>query len=155
VLTVSPDQQTLTIDTETTLPDGKVERSQDIEQRVGAGRGLAGTWRSANPGLDVADTIALTALADGRIRWAIPEDGNFFDVAPNGPPAINQGPRAVPTVKLAVQTVSPTEMRWTETIADKPFTYGIDILAADGSLIETTWTVQFPADKQKAVYRSQ
>ncbi|WP_158554856.1 hypothetical protein [Methylovirgula sp. 4M-Z18] len=58
-------------------------------------------------------------------------------------------------MKLAVQTVSPTEMGWTETVDDKPFMYGIDILAGDGSLIETSWTAQFPAEQQKAVYRPQ
>ncbi len=62
ILTVSPDQQTLTIDTKAILPDGGEERSQDILQRVGDGRGLPGTWRSTKPGLDVAETITLTAL---------------------------------------------------------------------------------------------
>lgn len=152
VLRVSPDERTLTIDTETVLPAGGVRRSKEVELRIGDGAGLAGTWRSAKAGINVADTITLSALSGGAIRWGSPEDGNYFVVVPDGSPSVNQGARAVASVKLAVRTVSPTEMRWTETIDGKPFMEGIDMLANDGSLVETTWADQFPAEIQKAVY---
>jgi hypothetical protein len=43
-------------------------------------------------------------------------------------------------------------MPWTETIDGKPFMEGIDMLENDGSLVETTWADQFPAEIQKATY---
>jgi hypothetical protein len=153
LLRISPDQHTLTIETDATTPNGATRHSQDIEQRIGPGHGLAGTWRSTQTGLHVAETLTIAALSGGRLQWGAPEDGNFFVVTPNGPPATNQGPRAVATVQLTLRTVSPTEWRWTETIAGKPYMEGRDTITSDGSLTETTWPDQFPTDKQRAVYR--
>jgi hypothetical protein len=152
VLRVSPDQRTLVIDTEAISPSGAVQRSRDIEQRIGEGHGLAGTWRSTKVGINVPEKITLSAASGGAILWGAPEDGNYFVVVPDGPPAVNVGPRAVASVKLAVRTASPTELRWTETIDGKPYMEGIDMLAKDGSLVETTWADQFPSEIQKAVY---
>ena len=74
-------------------------------------------------------------------------------VTSNGPPAVNQGPRAVSSVTMSLRVVSPTEMRWTVMISAKPFMEGNDTLDPDGSLVETSWTDQFPGERQRAVYR--
>jgi hypothetical protein len=155
LLQISADQQTLTIETDATTPSGAIRHSQDIERRVGPGHGLAGTWRSTQSGLHVADTLTITALPGGRLQWGAPEDGNYFILTPNGPAATNQGPRAVASVQLTLRTTSATGLRWTETLAGKPYMEGMDTLAPDGSLTETTWPDQFPAEKQQAVYHRQ
>jgi hypothetical protein len=152
ILRVSRDQNTLVIDTEATSPAGVVQRSQDVEQRVGHGRGLAGTWRSTKLGVNVADTITLQDDGGGRIRWGAPAEGNYFTVVPGGQPAINQGPRAVKSVELAVSRIAPDEMRWTETIGGKPYMEGADKLSGNGTLTETTWPDRMPMEKQIAVY---
>ncbi len=152
LLRLSPDQRTLRIDTVATSETGTVTRSREIERRVGPGHGLAGTWRSGEPGGDVPRTLVLRAQAGGRMLISAPEQGNAFVVLPNGPPAANQGPRAVAGVQLRVRMVSATEMRWTETIAHHAYLEGTDRLAPDGTLTETTWPDQFPAEKEQAVY---
>jgi hypothetical protein len=154
-LRVSPDQNTLTIDTQAISPDGSTHTSQEVEQRIGSGEGLAGTWRTTEAGQNVPTTITLAALSGGRIQMGAPQDGNYFVVIPNGPPAANQGPRAVPDAGLILREPSPTELRWTETLGGKPFQEGIDKLEDDGSLLETSWYDHFPADRQRATYLRQ
>ena len=152
ILRISPDQQTLVIDSETVDPEGNTHKSQDVEQRVGAGEGLAGVCRSRTPGINVPMTVFLSVLDDGRIQIGTPEDGNFFVVTPNGPAAANQGPRATAGAKLLLRRISATEMRWTVMLGENPFQEGIDVLSATGELIETTWTEKFPRERQQAVY---
>ena len=44
-------------------------------------------------------------------------------------------------------------MRWTVMVAGKPYMEGLDTLEPNGSLTETTWTDQFPEERQRAVYQ--
>lgn len=152
-LRITPDQQTLTIDSETVEPGGGVHRSQDVEHRVGSGQDLAGTWRATTPGINVPTTIVLQRLADGRMRIDDPQDGNYFVAIPGGPPAVNQGPRAVSAARLVLRSLSPTEMRWTVELQGRPYQHAIDTLSAGGDLIETSWSEMSPGERQRAVYR--
>lgn len=152
-LRITPDQRTLIINSETAGPDGSVKWSQDVEQRVGKGNGLAGTWRSKTPGINVPATIFLKVMDAGQIRIGSPDEGNYFVLTPDGPAAANQGPRATPDATLKLRRISPNEMQWTALLAGKPFQEGIDVLTKDGDLLETTWTEKFPDEKQRAVYR--
>ncbi len=151
-LRITPDRKTLVIDTEAVTPGGLARKSHEVVERVGAGQGLAGTWRSTTRGVNVAEILSVRRLPDGRLQWGAPSDGNYFVVAPNGPPAVNQGPRAAGDATMSLRQVSPVEMRWTIMIADRPFMEGVDTLESDGHLVETSWTDQFPDEKQRAAY---
>ena len=151
-LRITPDDKALVIDTDAVMPDGQVRHSHEVDERVGPGQGLAGTWRSTEQGLNVAETLSLRRLPDGRWQWGAPAEGNYYVVAPDGPPAVNQGPRAVGNVTMSLRTASPVEMRWTVMIAGRPFMEGVDTLGPDGRLVETSWTDQFPDERQRAAY---
>ena len=155
ILRVTPDQRSLVIDSDTVDPEGGVHRSQDVENRVGTGQGLAGTWRSRTAGINVPARIVLKVLDGGRIRIGAPEDRNYFIVTPDGPAAVNQGPRATSDARLTLRRVSARELRWTVTLAGRPFQDGIDTLSEAGDLIETSWMDKLPGEKQRAVYRRQ
>lgn len=150
-LRITPDGKTLVIDTKAVTPNKGVH-STERDERVEAGRGLAGTWRSTQKGINIAETLRLQQLQDGRMQWGAPSDGNYFVVEPNGPPAVNQGPSSVNNVTMSLRRISPVEMRWTVMLAAKPFMEGVDTLGPDGRLVETSWTDQFPDERQRAVY---
>lgn len=98
VIKVTPDQQALLIHTVAHQPDGGTHVSDEQLQRVGAGLGLAGTWRSTVPGINVASTIGLSDAGAGQIRWQFPEDQQYFVALPGGRAAAYQGLHAVPGV---------------------------------------------------------
>ncbi len=153
---ITPDNRVMLIHTVATEPSGATHVSNDVLERLGPGAGLAGTWRSTSGEGNVAEAMTFSSAGSGRIRWEIPSEGQYYVVAPNGPPAVNAGPRSVPGVTLTLKTVSGTEMHWTELIDGKPLTEGIDSLSANGSILtETTWAVARPADRQQAVYQRQ
>lgn len=153
---ITPDNQVMLIHTVATDPSGSTQVSDDVLKRIGSGTGLAGTWRSTSGSSDVAETMRFSAAGAGKIRWEIPSEGQYYVVAPNGPPAVNAGPRSVPSVTLTLKTVSASEMHWTESIDGNSLTEGIESLSANGSVLtETTWPVAQPADKQQAVYERQ
>ncbi len=155
-LTITPDKKTLLIHTLSTDVDRKTHESDEMETRVGGGTGLAGMWQSTTLGVNVSEVIVIEDAGNGKMRRRFPGEGQFYVAVPNGPPAEYAGPRSVPGVMVKLRTVSAAEMRWTELIKNKPLTEGIDRLSADRKqLHETTWPVQFPMDKQEAVYEKQ
>lgn len=150
---LTPDNRTMLIHTVATDSNGHIRISDERLVRIGKGTGLAGTWRSAVAGINVSEIIVLEDAGGGQIRWECPQDGQFYVITPNGAPVPYQGPRSVPDVTVALQSVSPNEMRWTEFIKGTPYTQGIDKLGDDGkSMTETTWPVKRPSDRQEAVY---
>ena len=151
-LRITSDQKALVIDTEAVTPDGRVRNSHELDERVGAGQGLAGTWRSTENGVNVAETLSLQRLSDTSLQWGAPSEGNYFVVDLNGSPAVNQGARAVSSVTMSLRQASSVELRWTVMIAAKPFMEGVDTRGSDGRLVETSWTSQFPDERQRAVY---
>lgn len=152
-LTLTPDDRTMLIHTIATDGDGKTHTSDEAEIRMGAGAGLAGTWRSTTAGVNVSDPIVLTDAGGGKIRWEFPNDGQYYVIAPNGDPAGYEGSRAVPGVTVTLQTTAAHEMRWTEAINGKAYTQGLDVLSDDGRVLrETSWPVARPGDRQEAVY---
>jgi hypothetical protein len=152
ILRITPDNQTLIIDTDTVTPGQGVKHSEETDQRVGVGQGLAGTWRSIEKGINVAEIIRLQQLPDGKIHWETPSDGNYFVVEPNGPAAANQGPRSVSNATMSLDRISPVEMHWTVRLAGKPFMQRVDTLESNGHLVETSWPDQIPDERQRAVY---
>ncbi len=120
-LRITPDGKTLLIHTIATDVDGKTHQSDDTEERVGYGSGLAGTWRSNVAGINTPEMIVLEDAGEGRIRRKSPNEGQFYVAVPNGKPAPYKGPRSVPGVTVSLWTVSGTKMRWTDFINGRPY----------------------------------
>lgn len=153
VIEVTPDQQTLLIHTVAQRPNGEAKVSEDRLQRVGAGLGLAGTWRGSVAGINVAKTIDLSDAGAGKVRWRFPDDQQYFVALPDGTATAYQGAHAVAGVTVRLRAISDADMRWTEFVQGKAYQQGIDHLSAHGStLTETTWFVAKPQERQQAVY---
>ena len=152
-LTLAGDSRTLHIHTIATALDGIPQASDESMTRIGPGAGLAGTWRSTNPGVNVTALITIEAAGSGRLTWIFPDQGQRYTVATDAVPVTEIGPGVPATATIAFRRVSDHELQWTERLRGQPFTEGIDRLAADGlTLEETTWPSHTPADRQVAVY---
>lgn len=152
---VTADNATMLIHTIATAPDGTVHPSDDTEQRIGTGTGLAGTWRSTTAGINVSATIVVEDAGEGKTRRSFPGEGESWVAAPDGKPVPYQGPHAVPGVTVTLRAISANEVRWTDSVNGKPYTEGIDTLTAPGTLEEVTWQVTTPNEKQVAIYDRQ
>jgi hypothetical protein len=153
VLVVSKDGGTMTIATVARAADGTTHSSDETLQRIGAGVGLAGTWRSGSEGVNVSPEIQITAGDGGKLPWSLPRDKQYCDVVPDGPAVPLLGSGSIPGLTMLVQRDG-DGLRWTNYVNAKPWMYGIDKVSADGlRLEETTWTPARPEDKQVAVYR--
>lgn len=153
VIEVTPDQKTLLIHTVARQLGGRAQVSEDRLQRVGAGLGLAGTWRDSIAGNNVAKTMDLSDAGAGRIRWQFPDDQQYFVALPDGTATAYQGAHAVGGVTVRLRAISDADMRWTEFVQGKAYQQGIDHLSAHGNtLTETTWFVAKPQERQQAVY---
>lgn len=151
-LNITPDSKALLIHTIATDGEGATHTSDEKELRVGSGTALAGTWRNTRVGVNVSDPITLEDAGGGRNRWGFPNDGQYYVIAPNGEPAKYEEPRTVPGVTVALQSASPKELHWIESISGKPHTKGIDQLSIDGKVLtETTWSESRPGDRQVAI----
>lgn len=152
-LRVTAAQRELIIETTATDPDGHLKTFTERQQRVGRGQGLAGTWRSKTLGPNVTTEIALSRQAGGKVVRSYPLEGQSYSVLPGGPPAPYEGVRAVPGITVTLVVLSPTRLRWTESIGAKPYTVATDVLSPDGRrLTETSWPVARPSERQVAVY---
>ncbi len=155
-LTLTPDERKLVIETTPAAAGSQAARTSEVLERVDTGMGLAGTWRSTSPNLSVEQTIIFSDAGARGIKLDYPNDGNYFVAKSDGPPAPNEGTRAVPSVALALHTTSDGGLRWTVTVGGKAFEEGADVLAADGRhMTETTFMAKTPAERQRAVYERQ
>ncbi len=153
-LTISPDDKTLLIHTTATDVAGVEHSSDDKEERIGEGDGLAGTWRSTVAGINVSEEITLSDAGQGRIRWDLPREEQFYIALPNGVAVPLQGRHSVPGVTVSVWKQSATAMHWTVFVDGRAYTNGEDVLSADRkTLSETTWPAANTQEKQRAVYR--
>lgn len=150
-LTVSSDQQTLTIS-----KDGKGASTSERLVRIDQGEGLAGLWRSNQRGINASEVMVFADTGDGRIQWGAPAEGNYYRVKIGGPTAVNEGPTSVRNATLRAECNGPNELRWTENIDDKPYRVGIYRLSDDEMILtETTWPTHRHNDRETIIYRRQ
>ena len=152
-IVISQDNRNMVIHT-VSVDNGQDPRTSDERlTRTGQGHGLAGTWRSTTAGANVSEIISLGNEGRRGLRWGFPNEGQYYIVLPNGPPASDEGPRSVPGVTLLLKVLSATSMEWTESINGKPYMKGIDTLSDGGNVLqERSWPVLHPSEQQLAVY---
>ncbi len=150
LIALSPDGRTLTIRTSAA---GRPPEEETLT-RIGAGRGMAGSWRSGKADVDVAEREEFADAGAGRVRWSVPSEGNWYVVAPNGPAAVDQGPTATSAATLRMTTSGPGRFDWVERVGGAPFRAGRLAVSADGgTLVDLSWPAATPGERQRAVYR--
>ncbi len=153
VFTLSPEGKSFVIHTQATDNAGKQHVSDETFKREGAGTGIDGTWRSTSAGINVVDTLDITLAAGSALRFTYPTEGLSFVTFVDGATAPYSGPKAVPSVRVAVSAMSARQLRLVDFLQGKPYQEEMDVLSPDGRrLTITSWHVSNPADKDIAVY---
>lgn len=156
IITLSEDGNTLSFKSTGTRADGSTYTSEMVDQRVGTGSGLAGTWKNTKESSNAVETVILSDAGNGKVKWDFPSSKGGYVSTPDGAPVPMTGPRATPGETVATTIVSPTELNYTEFMSGKPFVQGTDTLSPDGKVMtEVNWLVSQPTEKTTAVYEKQ
>jgi len=153
IRTLSPDGQALTVKAEGFLPDGTPYKHDKRYTRVGAGRGLAGTWRGeAMDTNNMPDGYVISEDASGNITWAIPTDKQSLVGRFDGRDMKLTGPSAPSDTVFAVTRVSERKIAYVMKTRGKPGQYGTVTISADGqTFTEESWLPGREEDKSTGV----
>lgn len=152
--TLAPDDQSFVIHTTAFDDAGKKHESDETFLREGPGKAIDGTWRSTSAGVNVSDVFTVSSTPDGRLLFSYPQENLFYTTSLDGSPAAYGGAHAIPGLRITATADSSTRLHWVTLLDGKPYIEGTDMLSPDGKvLIETSWHVGRPGDKDEAVYR--
>jgi hypothetical protein len=153
---LSADGKTLTFTLKGTRPDGSAVDDHAVYERVSAGEGLLGTWRSVKSTAGGApQTFVISSSASG-LRYEVPDMKVSLDDATDGREHPLSGPDTPPGMTISMKAVTPTEVKYVIKIGGKPDGIGVQTIAADGrSFSDVSWTPGKEGEKQTAIYVKQ
>jgi hypothetical protein len=154
---LSADGQTLTFTMKGTRPDGSPYDETAVYERVGAGDGLLGTWRSVKSTSGGApQTFVISSPGAGVVHYDVPDMKASVEGATNGTDLPLTGPTVPAGMTISFKAVKPTETKYTIKINGKPDAIGVQTMAADGrTFSDVSWTPGKESEKQTAVYVKQ
>jgi hypothetical protein len=154
---LSADGQTLTFTYKGSRPDGSAANDEAVYERVGAGEGLLGTWRSVKSTSGGApQTFIISSPGAGTLHYDIPDMKASAEGATDGTDHPLSGPTVAPGMTVAFKAVKPNEIKYTIKVNGKPDSIGVQTIAADGrSFSDVSWTPGKESEKQTAVYVKQ
>lgn len=150
---LSPDGNALTVKADGVLPDGTPYKHDKRYTRVGAGHGLAGTWRGAAVDTNnMPDGYVIGEDASGTITWSIPTDKQSLVGRFDGRDMKLTGPTAPSDTVFAVTRVSERKISYVMKTRGKPGQYGTVTISADGeTFTEESWPPGREEDKSTGV----
>lgn len=152
---VSADGKYLTNTASETRPDGTVHTTVNKAERVGAGNGRAGTWRSIKSTDSVPDVMIIT-VNNGTMRTEWPAYKMVALSKLDGSPAEITGPTQTSSYGIRLKSETATKLNYTTTLNGKPMTEGTQTLSPDGkTLTEQEWLTSDPKNMQVYVYEKQ
>ena len=156
VFTLSSDNQSFAIHTVSNDDKGKKHESDEVFRREGTSIGIDGTWRSTSAGVNTPAIFTISAVHGGGLRFSYPSENLAFVTPLDGSAVAYIGSHAVSSVRIAVNTISPTQIRRTDLLQEHPYEEAVDTLSNDGKqLTEVSWEVADPNNKNEAIYRRQ
>lgn len=153
IRTLSSDGGELTVKADGVLPDGTPYKHDKRYARVGAGKGLAGTWRGAAVDTNnMPDGYVISEDASGTITWAIPTDKQNLVGRFDGRDMKLTGPTAPSDTVFAVTRVSERKISYVMKTRGRPGQYGTVTISADGeTFTEESWPPGREEDKSTGV----
>ncbi|MCL1635832.1 hypothetical protein M2650_14475 [Luteimonas sp. SX5] len=139
--TISADGKQMTVLADGVLPDGTPYKHKKHYARVGAGEGLAGTWRNTEVDTgNMPDGYVISENADGTLTWAIPTDKQTLTGRFDGSDLPLSGPTAPPNTVFAITRLSSRKIAYVMKTNGKPGQYGTVTISADGdTFTEESW----------------
>lgn len=131
--TLSADGKAMTVQADGTLPDGSPYKHKKHYARVGAGAGLAGTWRNTEVDTNnMPDGYVISESPDGVITWAIPTDKQTVTGRFDGTDMVLSGPTAPADTVFVIDRLSSHKIGYVMKTNGKPGQYGTVTISADG-----------------------
>jgi hypothetical protein len=152
--TLSADGKTLTEVSTGTHPDGTAFTDTETEMRVGAGTGLAGTWKSTKVKDSAPGSIALKVNGD-VLHYDATSFKEISDAKLDGTPAPITGPSAPPGLMVSNKLQNGGVFSIV-TLNGKELDRDMMTISADGkTLTDVVWTVGKEQEKRTYVYDKQ
>jgi hypothetical protein len=149
--TLSADGKTLTDHTTGTRPDGTKMDDTVVYERVGAGAGFLGTWKSTKVNSSQASLYKISVAADGTITWEIPDYKEAVIGKADGTPLPVKGPTVPDGTTLTLKKASPTELTYSVRIGGKVLSVGsMTLIEGDKAIKDVSWNPGTPSEKTTA-----
>lgn len=151
--TISADGKQMTVLADGALPDGTPYKHKKQYARVGAGEGLAGTWRNTEVDTgNMPDGYVISENTDGTLTWAIPTDKQTLTGRFDGSDMALTGPTAPADTAFAVTRLSSHKIAYVMKTNGKPGQYGTVTISADGdTFTEESWLPGKEGEKSTGV----
>lgn len=128
---VSGDGKYLTNTAYETRPDGTSDTAVNKYERVGSGRGRAGTWKNVQSS-DSAPDVVKISMNDGTMRTEIPAYKLILTAKLDGSLARIEGPTQSPSFTMRFTANSALKLHYTAAVNGKPMLQGTQTLSPDG-----------------------
>ena len=153
---LSNNDANLDISSTGTRPDGTTYKDETKVIRVGAGSGLAGTWKSVADNNTERDEMVYSDAGGGKLKIQYVHEKSEVIAPLDGTPTKESGPRVTPIESMTFKRVTPTELKYTVLMSGKPFAEGVQDVSADGKVLkEESWLVSQPTEKMTQVFEKQ
>lgn len=151
--TLSADGKQMTMLADGVLPDGTAYKHKKRYTRVGAGTGLAGTWRNTEVDTgNMPDGYVISESPDGTITWAIPTDKQTVTGRFDGSDMPLSGPTAPANTAFSITRLSSHKIAYVMKTSGKPGQYGTVTISADGNTFtEESWLPGKESEKSTGV----
>ena len=152
--TLSADGKAMTVQAEGTLPDGSPYKHKKHYARIGAGTGLAGTWRNTEVDTNnMPDGYVISESPDGVITWAIPTDKQTVTGRFDGTDMPLSGPNVPPNTAFVIDRMSSHKIAYAMKTGGKPQQFGTVVISDDGqTFTEESWLPGKEAEKSTVVW---
>lgn len=151
--TLSADGNAMTVLADGVLPDGTPYKHTKHYARVGAGTGLAGTWRNTEVDTgNMPDGYVISESPTGVITWAIPTDKQTVTGRFDGTDMVLAGPTAPANTVFVIDRLSSHKIAYVMKTNGKPGQYGTVTVSADGdTFTEESWLPGKESEKSTGI----
>ncbi len=151
---VSPDGKTLTMDSKGKRPDGTSFESSATFERVGAGSGLAGKWKTTKVSM-APETIEFATYESDGLTFRIPGYNASANMKFDGKDYPMTGGGIPPGFTIAVTSKGPRAFDTIEKMSGKVVYRGTYTVSADGKTLTAVMTPEGTTEKVTEVYDRQ
>ncbi len=154
-LNISDDGKSMTVTTEGSNPDGSSMRDTTVYTRMGAGKGLMGTWKSTAVKNTSERTLEFAANGDNGITWKLPQIKATLNAKFDGKDYTPDGPTVPKGLTLSMTKGGPNSFHMIEKMNGKSIYQGKYTVSDGGKVLTQTGKPVGQAQMESAVYDKQ
>ncbi len=151
-LNISDDGRQLTTSTEGNNPDGSGFHDTTIYTRMGAGKGLMGTWKSTAVKRVSERTLEFAANGDDGITWKLPQIKATLNAKFDGKDYTPDGPTVPKGLTLSMTKSGPNSFHMIEKMNGKTMYTGTYTVSDSGKMLTQKGKPVGQAQMETAVY---